>query len=122
MIQCESEGRAPANRTSREPLITVAPTEQDGVFLSVCLSANVPVPTVPAVCVVYSVLSVVLVNRCAGPSVSIAAEQSAGRQGRESGQRQNFFSEQLPVVAYRPSFYLVCAEHYPSVVRGLSMN
>ena len=64
----------------------------------------------------------VLVNRRLGPYVTIATELSAGRQGRESGQRQNFFSEQFPDVAYRPSFYLVCAEHYPSVVRGLSMN
>lgn len=88
--------------------------------MSVCLSASVP--TVPVVCVVYFIVSVVLVNRRLGPYVTIATELSAGRQGRESGQRQNFFSEQFPDVAYRPSFYLVCAEHYPSVVRGLSMN
>jgi hypothetical protein len=31
VIQCESDGRAPADWTSREPLITVALSEQEGV-------------------------------------------------------------------------------------------
>jgi len=42
VIQCESEESAPANWTSRESLITVTHSEQEGVCLSICQCADSP--------------------------------------------------------------------------------